>query len=141
MDQGHSTKKNGRYLKFYIKLASQLMVYLSSFKHASSIDGFGVCTNLRNHIITSRNGYNGIYDIISKSAKECKTCMIQGCTAQTSRNRKVLQELSENSVRFNQNGEKSRRPRPPRTRYGCSACQIHLCQGGTCWEEHTQLSL
>src|SRR5436305_14298603 len=40
----------------------------------------------------------------------------------------------------NQNGEKSRRSRPPRTKYGCSVCQIHLCRGGTRWEEHTQRS-
>jgi hypothetical protein len=137
IDQGHSTKKKGGHLKFRTKLASQLMAYSSSFKHASPIDGFGVRTNLRNHI---RNGCNGTHNVISKSAKEYKACMTQGRTAQTSGNRKVLQELSENSVRINQNGEKLRRPRPPRTRYGCSACQIHLYQGGTCWEEHTQLS-
>src|SRR5271163_3392047 len=23
-----------------------------------------------------------------------------------------------------------------RIRYGCPVCQIHLCQGGPCWEEH-----
>jgi len=140
MDQGHSTKKKGGHLKFRKKLASQLMAHSSSFKHASPIDGFGVRTNLRNHINTSENGCDGTHDVISESAKECKACMAQGRTAQVGGKRKVLQELSENSVRINQNGEKSRRSRPPRTRYGCSACQIHLCQGGTCWEEHTQLS-
>ena len=64
----------------------------------------------------------------------------QNLHAIDSSNPEDLQELSVNSVRINQNGEKSRRPRPPRTRYGCSVCQIHLCQEGTCWEEHTQLS-
>jgi len=140
MDQGHSTKKKSGHLQFRKKLASQLMAYSSSFKYTSPIDGFGVRTNLKNHIITSGNGCNGTHDVISQSAKECKACMAQGRTAQAGGKRKVLNELSENSVRINQNGEKSRRPRPPRTRYGCSACQIHLCQGGTCWEEHTQLS-
>jgi len=118
----------------------QLMAHSSSFKHASPIDRFGVRTNIRNHIITSKNGCNGTHDVISQSAKEGKACMAQGRMAQASGKRMVLQELSDNSVRINQNGEKLRRPRPPRTRYGCSACQIHLCQGGTCWEEHTQLS-
>ena len=140
MDQGHSAKKKGGHLKFRTKLASQLMSHSSSFKYTSPIDGFGVRTNLSNHIITSRNGCNGIHDVISQSAKECKACMAQGRTAQASEKRKVLQQLSENSVRINQNGEKSRKPRSPRTRYGCSVCQIHLCKGGTCWEEHTQLS-
>jgi hypothetical protein len=140
MDQGHSTKKKGGNLKFRKELASQLMAYSSSLEHASPIDGFGVCTNIRNHIITSKNGCNGTHNVISQSAKECKACMAQGRTAQASGKRMALQELSDNSVRINQNGEKSRRPRPPRTRYGCSACQIHLCRGGTCWEEHTQSS-
>jgi hypothetical protein len=105
MDQGHSTKKKGGHLKFRTKLASQLMAHSSSFKHTSPIDGFGVRTNLRNHIITSRNGSNGIHYVISQSAKECKACMAQGRTAQASGKRKILQELSENSVRINQNGE------------------------------------
>ena len=140
MDQGHSTKKKGGHLKFRKKLASQLMAHSSSPQHASPIDGFGVRTDLRNHVTTSTNGCNGTHVVLSKNTKECKACMAQGRTAQASGKRKVLQELSNNSVRINQDGEKSRRLRPPRTRYGCSACQIHLCQGGTCWEEHTQLS-
>ncbi len=140
VDQGHSTKKNEGHLKFRKKLASQLMAHSSSFKHTSPIDGFGVRTNLETHIITSRNGCSGTHEYISRTAGECKACMAQGRTAQACEKRKVLQELSENSIRFNQNGEKSRRARPPRTKYGCSVCQIHLCKGGTCWEEHTQLS-
>jgi hypothetical protein len=114
-----------------MKLTSQLIAYLFSFKYTSLIDGFGVRTNLINHIIISRNGYNRIYDVISQIAKESKACIAQGRTTQVSRKRKVLQELSENSVRINQNGEKSRKPRSPRTRYSYSVYQIHLCKGGT----------
>jgi hypothetical protein len=66
--------------------------------------------------------------------------MTQDRTAQIYEKRKVLQELSENSIRFNHNGEKLRKPRPPRTKYGYSIYQIHLCRGGTYWEEYTQLS-
>ena len=90
MDQGYSAKKKGGHLKFRTKLTSQLMAYSSSFKHASLIDGFGVRTNLTNHVITSRNGCNGIHDVISQSVKECKACMAQGRTAQASEKRKVL---------------------------------------------------
>jgi hypothetical protein len=140
MDQGHSTKKRGGHLQFRTKLASRLMAHSSSSKYTSPIDGFGVRTILNNHVITSGNGCNGTHEFISRSASECKACMAQGRTAQASEKRKILGELSENSIRFNQNGEKSRRSRPPRTKYGCSVCQIHLCKGGTCWEEHTQLS-
>jgi hypothetical protein len=140
MNQGHLTKKDGGHLKFRKKLASQLMAHSSSFKYPLLIDGFGVRTNLKNHIITSSNGCGGIHEYISRTASECKACMAQGRTAQAGVKREVLGELSENSVRYNQKGEKSRRPRPPRTKWGCSVCQIHLCKGGTCWEEHTQLS-
>jgi len=140
--KGHTVwlEQNGGHLKFRKKLASQLMAHSSSFKYTSPIDGFGVRTNLKTHIVASKDGCSGTHEYISRTAGECKACMAQGRTAQACGKRKVLQELSENSIRFNQNGEKSRRPRPPRTKYGCSVCQIHLCKGGTCWEEHTQLS-
>jgi hypothetical protein len=140
MDQGHSIKKEGEHLKFRTKLTSQLIAHLSSFKYISLINGFGVRINIRNHIITSKDGCNRIHGIISQSVKEYKAYIAQGRTAQASRKRIVLQELSNNSVRINQNGEKSRRPRSPRTKYSCSIYQIHLYQGGTCWKEYTQLS-
>jgi hypothetical protein len=140
MDQGHSTKKKGGHLKFRIKLASQLMSHSSSPKHTSPVDGFGVRTNLVSHIIISRDGCGGTHEVISQEPKECKACMAQGRITQGGEKKEVLDKLSESSVRINQDGKKSRRPRPPRTRYGCSACQIHLCQGRTCWEEHSRLS-
>ena len=124
-------------MKFHIKLASQLMAYSSSFKHTSPVDGFGVRTNLTAHI---RDGCSGTHEVISKEHKECKACMAQGHIAQEGEKRKALCELSGNSIHVNQEGEKSRKPRAPRTKYGCSVCQIHLYQGGTCWEELTQLS-
>jgi hypothetical protein len=136
MDQGSSTKKKGGHLDFRKKLATQLMTHSSSSKYTSPIDGFGVRTNLQNHVITSTNACNGVCVILSQTAKECKACMAQGRTAQASGKRMAMQELSVNSVRINQDGEKARRSRPPRTRYGCSVCQIHLCQGGSCWGEH-----
>jgi predicted house-cleaning noncanonical NTP pyrophosphatase (MazG superfamily) len=46
----------------------------------------------------SRNGCNRTHNIISKSAKKCKACIAQGCTAQANGKRKILEELSENSV-------------------------------------------
>jgi hypothetical protein len=137
MDQGYSTKKKGGHLKFRTKLALQLMAHSSSSKYTLPIDGFGIRTNLALHV---QENCQGIHEVISQDAKECKACMAQGRIAQAGERRKALCELSENSVRINQAGEKSRKPRAPRTRYGCSACQIHLCHAGTCWKEHTQLS-
>ena len=72
MDQGHSTKKKGGHLAFRKKLATQLMAHSSSSKYTSPIDGFGVRTNLQNHVITSTNACNGICVILSRVAKECK---------------------------------------------------------------------
>ena len=107
MDQGHSTKKKGGHLKFRIKLASQLMAHSSSSKYTSPVDGFRVRTNLTAHI---RDGCSGTHEVISREHKECKACMAQGRTAQGGEKRKVLCELLENSVRINQEGEKSRKP-------------------------------
>src|SRR6266480_7331653 len=140
MDQGHSTKKKGGHLKFRTKLASQLMAYSSSSKYTSPVNGFRVRINLVSHVTTGRDGYGGTHEVLSQNGKACKAYMAQGQRAQGGEKRKALYELSENYVRINQQGEKSIKPRAPRTRYGCSICQIHLCQGGTCWEEHTQLS-
>jgi hypothetical protein len=140
MDQGGSKRKEGGQLMFREKLAEQLMAHSSSSKYTSPVDGFGVRTNLASHVTTSRDGCGGIHEVLSRDGKVCKACMAQGRSAQGGEKRKALCELSENYVRINQQGEKSRKPRAPRTRYGCSVCQIHLCQGGTCWEEHTQLS-
>jgi hypothetical protein len=118
------------------KLATQLMAHSSPSKHTSPIDGFGVRTNLQNHVVTSTNACNGVCVIPSHIAKECKACMAQGRTAQASGKRMAMQERSVNSVRIKEDGEKVRRSRPLRTRYGCSVYQIYLCQGGPCWEEH-----
>jgi len=140
MDKGNSTKKQGGHLKFRTKLASQLMANSSSSKHTTPVDGFGVRTNLASHVTTDKDGCGGTHEVLSRDGKPCKACMAQSRTAQKGEKRKALSELSGNSVRINEEGEKSRKPRAPRTKYGCSVCQIHLCQGGTCWEEHIQLS-
>ncbi len=140
MDQGHSTKRKGGHLKFHTKLASQLMAHSSSSKYTSPADGFRVHMNLASYIMISQDGCSGIHEMISQDTKECKAYMAQGWTAQVGRKRKDLYKLSENSVRSNQDGEKLRRPQPPRTKYGCSVCQVHLYKERTCWEEHIRLS-
>ena len=110
MDQGHSTKKKGGHLKFHTRLASQLMAYSSSFKYTSPVDGFGIHTNLVSHVTTSRDGCGGIHEVLSQDVKPCKACMAQDQRAQGGEKRKVLCELSVNSVRINQDGERSRKP-------------------------------
>ena len=113
MDQGHSTKKKGGHLKFRTKLALQLMAYSSSPKYTSPVDGFGVRTNLTSHVTTSKDGCSGTHEVISQEHKACKAYMAQGRTAQGGEKRKVFCKLLENSVRINQEGEKSRKPRAP----------------------------
>lgn len=140
MDKGFSSKKKGGHLDFRIKLASQLMDHSSAPTYTSPIDGFGVRTDLKNQVTASPDGNcGGTHEVLSKVAKECKACMSQGRTAQAAWKRKALQELSANSVHVNEGGEKSRKCRAPRTRYGCSICRIHLCQLGSCWEEHISI--
>ena len=116
-------------MEFRKRLATQLMTHSSSSKHISLIDEFGVRTNLQNHIIISTNACNGVCVILSQIAKECKTCITQGRTAQASEKRMIMQELSVNSVRIKGDEEKIRKSRSPRTKYDYSICQIHLCQG------------
>ncbi len=110
MDQGHSTKKKGGHLKFRTKLASQLMAHSSSSTYTSPVDGFGVRTNLASHVTISTDGCGGTHKVISQEHKVCKAYMAQGRMAQVGEKKKVLYELSENSVRINQDGVKSRKP-------------------------------
>jgi len=129
-------KKEG-HLKFRKKLASQLMAHSSSFKYTTDSESVQTSRTISLRAGMAAMGHMILYP---KARRNVRLVWLKVGPAQSGEKRKVLEELSENSVRINQNGEKSRRPRPPRTRYGCSACQIHLCQGGTCWEKHIQLS-
>lgn len=138
-NKGFSKEKEGQ-LDFRVRLSSQLMSHSSAHNYTTPIDGFGIQTNLKNHVIASPDTCGGIHEVLSKTAKECKACMSQGRTAQGAWKRKELQELSANSIRISEDGGKIRKLRSPRTRYGCSVCQIHLCQLGPCWEEHVQQS-
>ena len=133
IDQGHSTEKNSGHLKFRTKLASQLMAHSSSSNHASPVDEFGV---RQSHIVKSVNGCQGSQELISETAKECKACKAQGRTAQSGTKRKMLQDLSIDPAQM----DKSRKYRPPRTKYGCTVCRINLCLGGSCWDEHVQIN-
>ena len=90
--------------------------------------------------VTNTNTSHGVCTILSQIAKEYKAYMTQGRTAQASGKRIAMRELSVNSVRMKEGGEKVR-SRPPRTRHGCSVCQIHLYQRGPYWEEHILLTI
>ena len=140
MDRGHSTKRKSGHLDFRMMLATELMAHSSSSKHTDPLDGYGVQTNLQSHVVERVDGCGGTHEILLKTGKECKACMAQGRTAYGVWKRKALEELSANSIKFNTDGEKSRRPRAPRTRYGCSVCKIPLCHEGPCWEEHVEKS-
>jgi hypothetical protein len=58
------------------------------------------------NLITSMNAGNGVCIIGSQIAKECKACIAQGRTAQLSGKRIVMQELSVNYVRIEEDGKK-----------------------------------
>ena len=107
-------------------------------KRSSTNGGYGVQTDLQRHVVERTDGCGGIHQILSKAGKECKACMAQGRKTYPVGKRKALEELSANSAKFDADGEKSRRPRPPRTKYGCSVCNIHLCHERRCWEEHLE---
>ena len=85
-------------MKFRTKLASQLMAHSSSSKYISPVDGFGVRINLASHVTTSRDGCGGTHEVLSRDRKACKACMAQGRKALGGEKRKVLYELSENSI-------------------------------------------
>ena len=143
VDQGYGSIKESGHLEFCMKLAQQLMAYSLSSRHALPVDGQGVHTNLKNVVqcisLASQScSQSCTCVVLSKDAKDCKACMAAGRIVTQGIKRKALEDLSVNSIRINQSGEKRRRSRVPRSRYGCSVCQIHLCKEGDCWFEHLQ---
>ncbi|KAF2187428.1 hypothetical protein K469DRAFT_113549 [Zopfia rhizophila CBS 207.26] len=112
------------------------MSHSSSLKYTLPINGQGVRTNLQNVVKPSDSNQCGKHIVLSKDGKPCKACQAVGRVVQQGTKWKALEELSVNSIQFGQNGEKKRQTRAPRTRYGCSICQIHLCKEGDCWVEH-----
>ncbi len=135
--EDNGKKKRSGHEEFRTKLAQQLMSHSSSSKHTLPIDGQGVRTNLQN-VVKSSVSKECEHVVLSKDGKFCKACQAAGRMVQQGTKRKALEELSINSIQIGQNGEKKRQTRPPRTRYGCSICQIHLCKEGNCWVEHLQ---
>lgn len=113
------------------------MKHTTSANYTLPIDGMGVWTNLASYCkSTSQNDCEGNHIVLSENHKECKACCARSRYTSAGTKRKPLSDLSENSINVRANGEKTRRIRPPRTRYGCSKCKIHLCQFGPCWQEH-----
>ena len=102
----------------------------------------GVRTQLERHVQPSSaaDECQGTIVFLSKKQKECKACQANSRIASSRPKRKALEELSPNSV--NQIGAIStRRARPKRTCFGCSICNILLCQYSICWQEHVAKSI
>jgi hypothetical protein len=68
----------------------------------------------------------------------CKACLTAGRFATSVSKRKVLGNLSTNSIIRETPGSDilMRKKKTPMTRFGCLLCQVHLCQRYLCWEEH-----
>jgi hypothetical protein len=61
-------KEEGGTFEFSEEATAQLIAHSSFSKYTSPINGFGVRTNLQNHVITSTNACNGVCNSLS----DCK---------------------------------------------------------------------
>lgn len=71
---------------------------------------------------------------------KCLNCVAYVLSKRKVRNgwakRKLLGELSTNSVRPASQEARKRRDQHPKGFYGCRLCDMYLCRHGGCWEEH-----
>jgi len=71
----------------------------------------------------------------------CSACIEAGRKSQntTKGRRKPLADLSTNTTKKRRDSKDWKRPqRTPRTRYGCSVCQIPFCREDECWLPHIE---
>ena len=78
---------------------------------------------------------------LADAARQCKACAAGGRIVEKKEARKPLSELSSNTLRGTAKDKLGRKDSYPRSKYGCIECNIHLCQGGRCWEEHISAAL
>ena len=114
--------------RFRTRLASQL------FDQSERIGApFQPREALSKHIHPARESDHGLCVNLDRGNKPCMACMCNKGTTQSQYARKPLAELATNSIRAGK-----RRERPPRSRYGCRLCGIHLCSKLGCWREHIE---
>ena len=118
-----------------------------SSKYTIPLNGTGKRTDLKSFTVWQdseqadsnssevKKGYNERLMKNKGDAKTCKVCQALNRLVAASTKRLPLKELSDRSLKL-QNGEKVRKPRPPRTKFICSVCNISLCSVGSCWNEH-----
>ena len=136
-DQQQYISKRSAHLLFRTKLAASLMKYSRSRTHTIPKEAIRTRTSLDNHVQLGPEGCQRSLIYLSKISKKCKICQTSSRSALGTKNRKrkTLEKLFCNSV--SQIGAiRTRRERPKRTRYGCSTCNIPLCQYSVCWHEH-----
>jgi hypothetical protein len=70
----------------------------------------------------------------------CSACIEAGRKSQKAKGRcKPLSELSTNTTKKCRDSKDWKRPQQtPRTRYGCSVCQIPFCREDDCWLPHIE---
>jgi hypothetical protein len=73
-----------------------------------------------------------------KKRKYCVACSGDSRISSSNVFRKPLAELSANSLQGRRCEDKVARARPPRSRYGCPICKLHLCRTDECWKNHLE---
>ena len=116
-------------------LATQL------FAHSERLTGYPspvkVSLSARVHpaVMRDHGGLERMWD----KAKRCVVCLNAGRKSEKlAKIRKPLLELSINTVRIPDKGQRKRPQQTPRGIYDCKLCGIAICNHITCWKEHLE---
>ena len=128
--QGHSTIKDSASHKFRKQLATSLLRYSQlKQRHRQPITWQAVSKTLSTE---SDKKWQNCYGSHTKLSEVARACIIYaGRGSLPLSKRRKLQELTASQT--------NSRNQAPRTRYGCDRCNIFICRGALCWQQHMAL--
>jgi hypothetical protein len=131
--QGHSTIKDSASYKFRKQLATSLLRHSQlKQRHQQLITRQAVSRTLSTGSDEKwQNTCYGSHTKLSEVARACIICAGRGSPPPSKRRK--LQELTASQT--------NSRNQAPRTRYGCDRCNIFVCRGALCWQQHMALDL
>ena len=120
---------------FRVKLACQL------FEYSERLSGrpCSIKTSLLSRVHSAAARDHGGLERIGNKAKRCVVCLNAGRKVEKIvQSRKPLMELSVNTVRTLDPGQRKRPQQTPRGLFGCALCGIVICNHIRCWKEHLE---
>lgn len=124
--------------KFRKDLVGALFEMAADLEPRRFVDNSGTRISLNERVSTATVEEHRLIRLADSENKHnyCAVCQVTGKKASAIQSRrKPFKEMSKNSVRGGSNGRPiERKTKPPKSRFGCSACGVFLCRSHDCWD-------